>query len=517
MAKGRNLLTSIIIIISLTANAQKSAYPSVKNGAYRFITKHNKTIGDTTSLIKIYTLNSDYYFAMKDYYHGALVNKHAELITGYEYSLMYPIKGTNLFVVGKDGKDGVIDHTGKVIIDIKYKYISSGLGHGLLKFELKNNYGLMDYSGKILVEPTYSHMGFSSNENRIAVCKRNDCGYLDTLGNVAIPLRFGSSASSFHEGLAFIDLGGWNFGYIDTTGNVIIEGKYSYNSFGDFKNGRALAERDNKYGYINKKGEAIVPFKYYSLKLYSGGYAAFWYSDSIQLYGTKISQVGYIDWEGNEISYPYIDYTKIKFDIPPAPKILPDSSHLLRLVYKGTDTTATLETMVQHALTSFMAEPAFYPNRGGLHQMCIGYGLMVTVGNYREDFRGKTPTSRAIFKKQTLHAIIASEKLRQATWEWLSPLYKQAFGMLNPTIKQTYKELAIYLKNYINNYDKKATAKYLILHEKEFAYYDINGKKDKLRKLSSFVDRLILVHEVIDVKDAKRWINKIADEVATWA
>ena len=507
MTKGRELLTLIIILISLASHAQILAYPSVTDGTYSFITKRNKAIGDTTPLKKIYTLNSEYYFAKKDYYHGALVNKYAELVTDYEYSSMYPITGTNLFIVGKDGKDGVIDNSGKIVIEIKYKYISSGLAHGLLKFELKNKYGLMDYSGKILVEPTYSHMGFSSNENRIAVCKRNDCGYLDTLGNVAIPLTFGSSASSFSEGLAFIDIDGWNFGYIDTSGNVIIDGIYGYNSYGDFKNGRALAQKGKKYGYINKKGEAIVPFQYYRLKTYSDGYAAFWYSDSIQLYGTKISRVGYIDWEGNQISYPYVDYTKIKFDIPPAPSILPDSSHLLRLVYKETDTTATLETMAQHALTSFMAEPAFYPRHGGLHQMCIGYGLMITVGNYREDFRSKTVGSRDIFKKQTLHAIIGSEKLRQVTWQWLSPLYKKAFGMLNATVKQTYKDLAIYLKDYINTYNKKATAKYLVLHEKEFAYYDIHGKKDKLRKLSSFVDRLILVHKVLKVKDAKHWIN----------
>ena len=57
---------------------------------------------------------------------------------------------------------------------------------------------------------------------------------------------------------------------------------------------------------------------------------------------------------------------------------------------------------------------------------------------------------------------------------------------------------------------------YLQRDESRFAHYDSDGKYNPYRKLFAFIDRLIIVHQVITVDDAKRWINKMADEVLTW-
>jgi hypothetical protein len=53
---------------------------------------------------------------------------------------------------------------------------------------------------------------------------------------------------------------GGKYGFVDSTGKVCIEPVY--NEVEDFKEGYALAEKDNLYGYINKAGRVKIDFKY---------------------------------------------------------------------------------------------------------------------------------------------------------------------------------------------------------------------------------------------------------------
>ena len=119
-------------------------------------------------------------------------------------------------------------------------------------------------------------------------------------------------------------------------------------------------------------------------------------------------------------------------------------------------------------------------------------------------------------KQKTIYNVISSETLRELVWSWISPYYKKSFESLNPFVKKSYKDIALYLKNYINNYDEQEVRDYLKRDEKKFAHYDMNGDYDPCRKLSACVDRLIIIRKVISVSDAKKWINKMADEVMSW-
>ena len=53
---------------------------------------------------------------------------------------------------------------------------------------------------------------------------------------------------------------GGKYGFADTTGKVCIEPVY--NEVEDFKEGYALAEKDNLYGYINKAGKVKIDFQF---------------------------------------------------------------------------------------------------------------------------------------------------------------------------------------------------------------------------------------------------------------
>ncbi len=176
----------------------------------------------------------------------------------------------------------------------------------------------------------------------------------------------------------------------------------------------------------------------------------------------------------------------------------------------------TLENILNEGLNALRQEPYTYPDLNKIKEISISYGLMIGAGNFSGKFIYSNFDNWNVFKEKTLYKIISTESLRQLTWNWAKPYYKQSFKTMHPFHKQAYKEIASYIKEYINTYDLKKTYTYLKKDEKEFAHYDSDGKYNPYRKLCAFVDRLILVHKVISVEDAKVWINKIADEVLTW-
>ena len=57
----------------------------------------------------------------------------------------------------KDGKYGLIDFSGKVIVKAKYEEISSfDYNEGLLLVKEKGKYGIININGAIVVKPKYA-------------------------------------------------------------------------------------------------------------------------------------------------------------------------------------------------------------------------------------------------------------------------------------------------------------------------------------------------------------------------
>lgn len=275
--------------------------------------------------------------------------------------------------------------------------------------------------------------------------------------------------------------------------------------------GILIGSKGNLWGLISKDSFALTEFKYSQIGIYQKGYAAFSIFDS-NGYGLYN---GYLDLKGNEYIYPYLDIDSLNWEISNVPKEIPDNTHILG-VHKYLKFNWTLPSMLNHNLRAFIAEPQTYADLGNLDKVCIGYGMLISGGNYSEDYMNEEPAKWNNFKIHTIYKIIGDENLRTLAWEWIYPYYKDAYSKLNPFAKKTYQECFKYLNDHIESFDYEKYAAFLKHDEKHFAKLDINGDIDSKRKLSAFVDRLILVHKVISHEDAKRWINKIYSEVKQW-
>jgi len=133
-----------------------------------------------------------------------------------------------LAAVQKGEKYGVIDKTGKQILDYKYEFIGK-FGYGLAPAKKGQKYGFINQKGKWVIKPKYStaekfHNGLAAVSTGSIF--EGKYGFINTKGKVAIPLKI-AGYYSLYEPMHF-----WNgfvpcyiepgvFGYLDRKGKVI--------------------------------------------------------------------------------------------------------------------------------------------------------------------------------------------------------------------------------------------------------------------------------------------------------
>jgi hypothetical protein len=125
--------------------------------------------------------------------------------------------------VAVHNKWGFINHSGEVVIPLKYDYIGSFdyLFKGLLNVRLNGKKGYIDRTGREVIPIKYDYMNFEFVEGLMSVSLNKKKGFLDRNGKVAIPIMYDDvdDFSKDIKGLAKVRIGnsGGNdkYGYID--------------------------------------------------------------------------------------------------------------------------------------------------------------------------------------------------------------------------------------------------------------------------------------------------------------
>ena len=207
-----------------------------------------------------------------------------------------------------DYKKGFIDKTGKVVIPLKYDYISEwnlysdkgyfseeGLAVVSIGVRLGCEYdiyggkwGFVDKTGREVVPLKYD-FAQTFKEGLAVVIQNEKCGFIDKTGKEVIPLKY-DGARGFIEGLAIVRLNS-KYGFIDKAGKLVIPFRYDHISA--FSDGYVVSI--GKSGLIDKKGREIIPFKYDEISDFPEGYAA------VRIGEYDIGKWGFIDKTGKEV------------------------------------------------------------------------------------------------------------------------------------------------------------------------------------------------------------------------
>lgn len=200
-----------------------------------------------------------------------------------------------------NGKWGMIDKSGKVIVPFKYNerdYLWDS--DDLYKCRVDDKFCFFDEKNKKeLTEVKYDSIG-KFKEGFVVVRKDNKFGYVDLLAKElgAVNYRY---ARAFSEDLATA-LNDKNWLFVNKKGEefpLIYNGVSNYNNVGSFQEGLCWVFFNNKVGYVNKKGKLVIDLEYDN---------AWSFNDGIARVGLN-SKMGCIDLVGNEV-IP-IQYDKI--------------------------------------------------------------------------------------------------------------------------------------------------------------------------------------------------------------
>jgi hypothetical protein len=391
-------------------------------------------------------------------------------------------------------------------------------GQNLISFKEDDKYGFKNSVGEIIVKPKYDDVGWKFFNGLVTVEINYKVGVMDSLGREIIKPKYQFIDITTNEEIMGAELNDL-WGYIDKKGEIVVPIEYEEVRHYKYGNGLYKVKKNGKYGFISRDLDVIIPCKYSELSSFCNGYAlieigGYNPDNTYEKYRPPV-QIGFVDSSGIEYLSKYTHRWKYYQKITKIPNELFENKSLFK-----TSETKKLNREIADSLYTQYLNHFKYPTRY-LESYCkiknslIAYGLSISGQTW-----GIIPENKkeevTYLKKNTVYRIIASETLRNKTWNLISGQLKIGFKSSNKLIQKAYKEIALYLKNYINNYDRVKVEKYLRRDEKKFAYYDMDGKLDSNRKLSAFVDRLIIIHKVISVDDAKAWINRIADDVAKW-
>lgn len=140
-------------------------------------------------------------------------------------------------IFSDNGRQGLKDTLGNVLVPAKYDYIDDYPVFGLLQTDLggkkiddfdlvgyeMEKIGLIDTKGNIIAEPQYDEVNF--NWFPLGLVKKNGkFGYIDRKGKIKIPIEY-LHASPFQNGFAVVKTKS-GYGLIDSTNSLIILPKY---------------------------------------------------------------------------------------------------------------------------------------------------------------------------------------------------------------------------------------------------------------------------------------------------
>ncbi len=233
-----------------------------------------------------------------------VVNADGKLVleTVYEYTPGEVYEGffNGLTVVMQNGKYGFVNEEGNIVIPLAYDYCSN-FKNGFADVRKDGKYGVIDTNGTVLVPIEYQSLSLLPTSLAIAA-KDVKCGVIDMTGNEVVPFIYDNISalpfdSNYYNHLFAI----WQNGkaaLADIDGNPLTDFVYEHIDF--FSEERALVRKeDGKWGYIDKNGVEIIPAVYEKASQFYHGLASVT-EDGVDSF---IDTTGTVSFVGNALGF----------------------------------------------------------------------------------------------------------------------------------------------------------------------------------------------------------------------
>ncbi len=197
-----------------------------------------------------------------------MINYEGEIILNTEYNSIQALPGIeNAILVEKDGKYGIADNTGRLLLDVAYTEITN-LGKtnrdGYIVRDDTGLYGIVDNSNNVILQNQYQEIEKVYRNNLYVVTQDGTQKVVNSNGEDVLAQGFEQiSAILKTEGQGVIYSTGGKYGIMSLAGDVIIEAQYD--NLVEAKSNVFIATRGDRQGIIDGNNVESVPFNYTSI------------------------------------------------------------------------------------------------------------------------------------------------------------------------------------------------------------------------------------------------------------
>ncbi len=199
-----------------------------------------------------------------------LIDYKGNVILNIEYDNIYALQGVeNSLIIKKNENIGLCDNKGEIIIPTEYKKIEAindDYKNGYIVVNNDNKYGVIDFTKTVIFEPQYQEIkGLTSNDIYI-VKENNVLKAINKKQEVLLQDKFQDVKQINGDNIVFINNN--KYGVINTNGEIKVKAEYDNleYAFGEYY----IAKKSDKYGIIDLNGNICVPFEYTNLSYRKG-------------------------------------------------------------------------------------------------------------------------------------------------------------------------------------------------------------------------------------------------------
>lgn len=196
-----------------------------------------------------------------------LIDFKGNIILSCEYDDIYTLKGIeNSLIVEKNGKVGLVDDNGRVIIETIYEEITP-LGtddlDGYITKNSEGKFGVIGASKEQKLANNYEKIEPIVGSNLFVITEGEKQKLVNSRGTVILEEGFDKVAEILKDSKKIIYIKDNLYGIMSTDGTVLIENKYE--KLSELENGYLVAKQDGKYGIIDTDNNVKLYFNYNSI------------------------------------------------------------------------------------------------------------------------------------------------------------------------------------------------------------------------------------------------------------
>lgn len=230
---------------------------AVKNNEITILDLQGNKIENNNIYAKLPTSNNNYYITIDKDEIYRVVDREDNVKIDNNYTYIEHIKD-EYFIVYKDGKNGIIDLSGKSIADLKYNSIFKIAGTEIIQANINNTNNITLLNNEMKIVCNMNNASIEKEDNYFKVFSNDDIKYFDNNGNEISYKQIEPNNKMYAKKI------NEKWGFVNEENKLIINNEYDMVT--EFnKYGFAGIKKDGKWGVVNIKGE-IIQEPIYSFK-----------------------------------------------------------------------------------------------------------------------------------------------------------------------------------------------------------------------------------------------------------